>query len=159
MSPKSPYVFVYNKTKETFLAFRVRVADSILSRLVGLLGKRSLERDSGVWIVPANAVHTVGMLFSFDLVLIDKNFKVVGLRELVKPFRITRPNFHAESVLELPAHTIFKSRTEIGDQLVIERFQSTITQPEPVETGATLPAPSTQFEPIRRMPRANDFVN
>jgi uncharacterized membrane protein (UPF0127 family) len=162
MSPKSPYVFVYNKTKETFLAFRVRVADSILSRLVGLLGKRSLERDSGVWIVPANAVHTVGMLFSFDLVLIDKNFKVVGLRELVKPFRITRPNFHAESVLELPAHTIFKSRTEIGDQLVIERFEAKMTQPEPVETGATLPtptAPSTQFEPIRRMPRANDFVN
>jgi hypothetical protein len=49
-----------------------------------------------VWIVPANAVHTVGMLFTFDLVLIDKNFKVVGLRELVRPFTITKPNFKAE---------------------------------------------------------------
>ena len=37
-------VFVYNKTKETFLAFRVNVADSILSRLVGLLG---LDGDVG----------------------------------------------------------------------------------------------------------------
>jgi len=71
-------VFVYNKTKETFLAFRVTIADSILSRLVGLLGKKSLSPDSGVWIVPANSVHSVGMLFTFDLVLIDKNFKVVG---------------------------------------------------------------------------------
>lgn len=117
-------VFVYNQTRETFLAFRVKVADSVISRLVGLLGKRFLKPDSGVWIVPANSVHTIGMLFTFDLVLIDKNFKVVGLRELVRPFKITRPNFRAESVIELPAHTIFKSRTEIGDTLVIERYEA-----------------------------------
>lgn len=117
-------VFVYNKTKETFLAFRVDVADSILGRLVGLLGKRSLKPDSGVWIVPANAIHTVGMLFTFDLVLIDKDFKVVAVRELVRPFRVTRPIFRAESVLELPAHAIFRSRTEVGDQLVIERYEA-----------------------------------
>jgi hypothetical protein len=128
-------VFVYNKTKETFLAFRVSVADSILSRLIGLLGKRSLERDSGVWIVPANAIHTIGMLFTFDLVLIDKDFKVVGLRELVKPFRVTRPVFRAESVLELPAHSIFKSRTEIGDQLVIERYEATGAVESELETS------------------------
>ena len=124
MSKKQRHVFVYNKTKETFLAFRVKVADSIVGRLVGLLGRRSLKPDSGVWIVPANAVHTIGMLFSFDLVLIDKNFRVVGLRELVHPLTITRPNFRAESVLELPAHSIFRSRTQIGDQLVIDRYEA-----------------------------------
>jgi uncharacterized membrane protein (UPF0127 family) len=118
------HVFVYNQSKETFLAFRVKVADSIVSRLVGLLGKRSLNPDGGVWIVPANAVHTIGMLFTFDLLLIDKDFKVVGIRELLRPFKITRPNFRAESVLELPPHTIFKSRTEVGDQLVIERYEA-----------------------------------
>ena len=61
---------------------------------------------------------------SFDLVLIDKNFRVVGLRELVHPFTITRPNFRAESVLELPAHSIFRSRTQIGDQIVIDRYEA-----------------------------------
>lgn len=125
MAGRDPsHVFVYNQTKETFLSFRVKVADSIFSRLVGLLGKRSLKPDGGVWIVPANAVHTIGMLFAFDLVLIDKHFKVVGLREMVRPFKITRPNFRAESVLELPAHTIFKSRTQVGDQLVIDRYEA-----------------------------------
>jgi uncharacterized membrane protein (UPF0127 family) len=132
-------VFVYNKTKETFLAFRVKVADSILSRLVGLLGKRSLTPDSGVWIVPANAIHTVGMLFTFDLVLIDKHFKVVGVRELVRPFRVTRPIFRAESVLELPAHAIFRSRTEVGDQLVIERYEA--RQPTASDSADTAVAP------------------
>lgn len=134
MFGKQRDVFVYNKTKETFLAFRVKVADSVLGRLIGLLGRRSLQPDSGVWIVPANAVHTIGMLFTFDLVLIDKNFKVVGLRELVRPFKITKPNFKAESVLELPAHTIFRSRTQVGDQLLIERYEARKT-PRPGATG------------------------
>jgi uncharacterized protein len=121
---KSRPVFVYNKTRETFLAFRVKVAESVLGRLVGLLGRRSLRRDSGVWIVPGNAVHTIGLMFSVDLVLIDKNFKVVALRELVRPFTVTLPNFRAESVLELPAHSIFCSRTQIGDQLMIEPYEA-----------------------------------
>jgi uncharacterized membrane protein (UPF0127 family) len=124
MLGKGRDVFVYNKTKETFIAFRVKVADSITSRLVGLLGKRFLKPDSGVWIVPGNAIHTIGMLFTFDVILIDEDFKVVGLRELIRPFRITRPNFRAESVIEVPAHTIFRSRTEVGDQLVIERYEA-----------------------------------
>jgi uncharacterized membrane protein (UPF0127 family) len=132
MFEKQRHVFVYNKTRETFLAFRVKVADSIVGRLVGLLGRRSLQLDSGVWIVPANAIHTIGMLFSFDLVLIDKDFKVVGLRELVRPFRVTWPERHAESVLELPAHTIFRSRTQIGDQLLIERYEAR----KPVSAGS-----------------------
>ncbi len=133
MFAKQRHVFVYNKTRETFLAFKVKVADSIWGRLIGLLGRRSLQPDSGVWIVPANAIHTIGMLFSFDLVLIDKDFKVVGLRELVRPFRVTWPERHAESVLELPAHTIFRSRTQIGDQLLIERYEAK----KPVEPGVS----------------------
>jgi uncharacterized membrane protein (UPF0127 family) len=133
MFRKQRHVFVYNKTKETFLSFRVEVKDSVWGRLTGLLGKRSLPPDGGAWIVPANAIHTIGMLFSFDLVLMDKNFKVVGLRELVRPFRITMPNHKAESVLEVPAHSIFRSRTQIGDQLVIDRYEAK----KPSRSGTT----------------------
>jgi uncharacterized membrane protein (UPF0127 family) len=117
-------VFVFNETKGTFLAFRVSVADSIASRLIGLLGKRSLKPDAGVWIVPANAIHTIGMLFSFDLVMVDKDYRVVSVTEMVKPFRIILPKRRAESVIELPAHTIFRSRTEVGDQLMIDRYEA-----------------------------------
>jgi len=158
MPGKSREVFVYNKTKETFLAFRVKIADSIFSRLVGLLGKRSLQPDSGVWIVPANSVHTLGMMFSFDLVLIDKNFRVVGMRELLKPFRITRPNFRAESVLELPAHAIFKSRTEVGDQLVIERYEA--KKSVQVESGKTAVTPTSNLSAESvRLKQASESIN
>jgi uncharacterized protein len=124
MFGKSREVFVYNETKGTFLAFKVRVADSILSRLIGLLGKKTLKPDAGVWIVPANSIHTIGMLFSFDVVMVDKNFRVVSVIEMVKPFRIILPKRRAESVFELPAHTIFRSRTEVGDQLLIDRYET-----------------------------------
>ena len=124
MFGKSREVFVYNQTKGTFLAFRVSVADSILGRLIGLLGRRSLKPDGGVWIVPANAIHTIGMLFSFDVVMIDKDFRVVSVTEMVKPFRVILPKLRAESVIELPAHTIFRSRTEVGDQLMVDRYEA-----------------------------------
>ena len=114
-------VVVHNHTKQTSLAARVTVADSGLSRLVGLLGRQSLQPGTGIWIVPANAIHTIGMLFRFDVVLIDKNHKVVGLRERIRPFWMTWPNFRAHSVLELPAHTISSSHTAIGDELLIEK--------------------------------------
>ena len=123
MFENSREVFVYNETKGTFLAFKVRVADSILGRLIGLLGRRSLKPDAGVWIVPANSIHTIGMLFSFDVVMIDKDFRVVSVIEMVKPFRVILPKRRAESVIELPRYSIFRSRTAVGDQLVIDRYE------------------------------------
>jgi uncharacterized protein len=113
-------VSVTNQTKQTSLASQVAVADSVLTRLIGLLGRTSLRPDTGIWIAPSNAIHTFGMLFRFDVVLIDKTHKVVGLRERIPPFWMTWPNLRAESVLELPAGAIAKSRTELGDQLQIE---------------------------------------
>jgi len=124
MPKKDETVFVFNKTKQAFLAYRVRIADSILSRLVGLLGKRSLEADSGLWIFPSRGIHTFGMMFDIDVIFLDKSLKVVAVREVVHPFSMTGLHLNAESVLELPAHTIFKSRTEVGDEIMISRFDS-----------------------------------
>jgi len=120
MARDTSAVSVYNESKQTVLATRVRVADTGFSRLIGLLGRGSLEPNSGIWLLPANAIHTFGMLFRFDVVLIDKTYRVVGLRERIRPFSMTWPNFRARSVLELPAHTVAHSRTTVGDQLRIE---------------------------------------
>lgn len=124
MSKADKSVFVFNKSKETFLAYRVKIADSPLTRLVGLLGKRTLDPDSGLWLIPSHGIHTLGMLFTIDVVFLDENLRVVDLRELVRPFSLTSLNWQADSVLELSAHTIFKSQTEKGDELVIGSYES-----------------------------------
>ena len=120
MARAASAVSVYNESKQTVLATRVLVADTGFARLIGLLGRRSLEPNTGIWLLPANAIHTFGMLFRFDAVLIDRGYRVVGLRERIRPFWMTWPNLRARSVLELPADTISTSGTTVGDQLRIE---------------------------------------
>ena len=48
MPEKRADVFVYNKTKETFLAFRVKVADSLLGRMMGLLERKSHRKTAAL---------------------------------------------------------------------------------------------------------------
>lgn len=114
-------LYVYNKTRETFVATEALLADSYLRRLVGLLGKtrRWAQLGRGLWIVPSRGVHTIGMLFPIDLIFIGKDKEVVYTEEYVRPFRISKVSLKAASVLELPAHTIYRSGTKIGDQLEI----------------------------------------
>jgi uncharacterized membrane protein (UPF0127 family) len=110
---------VYNQSKSSCLGEQISMADSSLRRLVGLLGKRSLAPGCGLFIVPSQAIHTVGMAFPIDVIFVDKKYNVVGLREAVPPFRITRIFWKALGVLELPPGTIRDSRTEVGDQLKV----------------------------------------
>ena len=114
-------LYVYNKTRETFVATEALLADSYLRRLVGLLGKtrRWAQLGRGLWIVPSRGVHTIGMLFPIDLIFLGKNKEVVHVEEYVRPFRISKVSLKASSVLELPPHTIYRSGTKIGDQLEI----------------------------------------
>ena len=114
-------VYVYNKTRETFVATNASVADSYMGRLVGLLGRTSrwARPGQGLWIVPSYGVHTIGMLFSIDIVFLDRSNHVVHIEEHVRPFRISKVILKADSVLELPPHTIFKTRTHVGDLLEI----------------------------------------
>ncbi len=120
------YVCVYNKTRERFVATHATVADGYFSRLVGLLGttRRWARPGKGLWIIPSHGVHTIGMMYALDLVFLDKHHKVVDIEEHVRPFRISKVSFRADSVLELPAHTVFRTETHVGDQLEISRVRA-----------------------------------
>ena len=114
-------VCVYNKTRETFVATDVTVADNYFRRLVGLLGKtkRWAKLGRGLWIIPSRGVHTIGMLFPIDLVFLSKDRTVVHVEEHFRPFRVSRISLRAASVLELPTHAIYRSRTKVGDAMEI----------------------------------------
>lgn len=118
---QSRSLYVYNKTRETFVATEATLADSYLRRLVGLLGKtrRWAQLGRGLWIVPSRGVHTIGMLFPIDLIFLSKDKEVVYVEEHVRPFRISAVSLKATSVLELPPHTIYRSGTQVGDRLEI----------------------------------------
>lgn len=123
---KSGCVYVYNRTREKFVATEVALADTYVRRLVGLLGKSSrwARPGRGMWIVPSHGVHTIGMLFPIDLIFLDQKKLVVHVEEYVRPFRISKVCLKASSVLELPPHTVFRSGTRVGDRLEIAAIEN-----------------------------------
>ena len=110
-----------NVTRDVRLTECARVADSFLKRLVGLLRDKTLENGDGLWIVPCNSIHSIGMRFDFDAIFLDKKLRVVHLVHEMKPTRISKMVFVAHSVLELPAGTIARSATQIGDHFQMRR--------------------------------------
>ncbi len=112
-------VCVFNQTRQSFLGLDVAVADTHLSRLIGLLGSKKLRPDGGLWVVPSYGIHTIGVLFPIDVVYLDSEHRVIHVIEHLGPFRIAPMRMHAVSVLELPLRTIYESQTEVGDELLI----------------------------------------
>ena len=132
-------VYVYNKTRETFVATEALVADSYLRRLVGLLGqtRKWARAGAGLWINPSQGVHTIGMLFPIDVVFLGKEKEVVHVEEHLRPFRFSKISFKTLSVLELPVHTIYRTGTKVGDRLEISSAQiAQNSKPKETAVGA-----------------------
>ena len=119
MAKTKQRVCVYNLTRQSFLSLGVRVADTQWDRLRGLLGHLRLQGDDGLWVVPSQGIHTVGLTFPVDLVYLDASSRVIHLVERLGPFRVGPLRRRARSVLELPTESVFCSNTQIGDQFVI----------------------------------------
>src|SRR3954469_19876978 len=83
--------------------------------MVGLLGERELQKGDGLLIVPSQGVHTWGMQFAIDVAVVDGDWKVIGIRNALGPFRMTRFFWRAAAVLELPAGTLNSTSTSVGD--------------------------------------------
>jgi uncharacterized membrane protein (UPF0127 family) len=114
-------VRVVNSTRGTVLGERVRVADTGLTRIFGLLGERGLPAGDGLLIVPSQGVHTWGMLFPIDIVVLDHGWNVLALRRRMRAFRMTRLFWKAAAVLELPPGMLDSTATAVGDTLAFER--------------------------------------
>jgi uncharacterized membrane protein (UPF0127 family) len=114
-------VSVRNQTRQTVLAQAAEVADTSAKRRTGLLKHERLEAGEGLWIVPCESVHTFFMKFPIDLVYLDKKRRVRKLRHAVPPWRMSAC-LTAHSILELPAGTVERSGTSVGDELVIEKL-------------------------------------
>ena len=110
-----------NLTRDVRLTECGHIADNFLTRLVGLLRHKALEPGDGLWIIPCNSIHSIGMQFDFDAVFLDKNLRVVHLVHEMKPTRISKMVFDAQSVLELPAGLISRTATAVGDQFEMRR--------------------------------------
>lgn len=109
--------YAYNRTRQTYLATKLALADTHWSRFRGLMARDAgeFQPGDGLWIVPCRGVHTFAMRFPIDVIYLNAEQRVVHLQENLKPWRMAPVRLAAASVLELPSGTIGATQTGVGD--------------------------------------------
>jgi uncharacterized membrane protein (UPF0127 family) len=104
---------------------RLEVADSVLKRMVGLMGRERLEPGDGLYI-DSNSIHMLFMRFPIDALFLsapdgDGARRVVTMRPNLPAWRgVVWWARGAKAVLELPAGTLEQHGVQPGDVVTIE---------------------------------------
>jgi uncharacterized protein len=96
---------------------RCVLADTALTRMRGLLGRRDLPSGEGILLKPASSVHMAFMRFAIDAVFLDRDLRVVKVASDLRPWRAAGSR-GAKAVLEIPAGEAGRRGLTIGDRLI-----------------------------------------
>lgn len=108
---------IINQTKNTILAEDVIMADTPLKRIKGLLGRKEFKKGQALILKPCNSIHTFFMRFPIDVLFVDKESRVVGLKAHLKPWRLSAIYWGLRFVIEVPSGVILESKTCKGDEI------------------------------------------
>lgn len=110
---------IINKTKNSIIADKAKIADTFMSRMIGLLNRKCINKGEALIITKCNSIHMFFMKFAIDAIFIDKNNVVVGLIPAITPFCLSPIFFKSSYVVEVPCQTIADTNTSIGDVIEI----------------------------------------
>ncbi|MGL5859137.1 MAG: DUF192 domain-containing protein [Angustibacter sp.] len=95
----------------------VAVARTVRERHRGLLGTRAVH--GALWITRCPTVHTVGMRYSIDVAVLDRDGVVLHLTTL-RPWRgTTRWRRRADATVEAAANSMRRWGIEVGSRLAV----------------------------------------
>lgn len=106
-------------SKGNLLAKEAKIADSFLKRIKGLLGRKEFLEGEALIFYKTNSIHTFFMRFPIDVLFFDNEGKVIKAVSNLKPFRFCGVFSFSSNVAELPAGTILKTSTAVGDFIQI----------------------------------------
>jgi uncharacterized protein len=104
----------------TVVCERCEIPESSFGRARGLLGRERLAPGEGMLIDRAGSVHMFFMRFPIDVVFLDRDWRVVGIRHRLRPWRLAGAK-RAVAALELPAGAAAEAGLEEGDVLSLEQ--------------------------------------
>ena len=108
---------IVNVTRNAVIASRFKIAQDPWARMKGLLGVRDFPQGEALVITHCQSIHMFFMKFPIDVIFCDRQNKVVGLCERLKPFYLSPIFFKASYAIELPSGIIASSKTQVGDQI------------------------------------------
>jgi uncharacterized protein len=110
---------IKNKTAGSDLPYIVISAETLLSRMTGLLGTDFLDNRTSVYFVPCKSIHTFGMRSPIDILFLNQENKLIKLLKNFPPNRLTGIIPAAHSVLEFSGGA-FKG-AELNDLLEVKQ--------------------------------------
>lgn len=99
------------------ITISVRKAKNLSEKVMGLIGK---NKPISFMIRTRFGIHTFGLKFPIDVLILGKKNKVVSLKENLMPKRIFLWNPMYDKVLELPLGTILKKKIKINDEIFLK---------------------------------------
>lgn len=106
-----------NRTRGVDLARRARVAETRWARLRGLLGRPRLQAGQGLVLSPSRGVHTWGMGYAIDVVVVDGGGRVTAVYRGLAPWSRTRLHRDGRHAVELPEGAVEATGTRPGDRI------------------------------------------
>lgn len=82
------------------IADNIKSATTFVSRLVGLLDKKSMDGNEGLLLMRCSSIHCLFMKFTIDAVYLSKDMKVL-YKETIRPWRIGKFVKNTYNILEL----------------------------------------------------------
>ncbi len=111
-------VRVVNRTRDLVLAERAELADNIITRFFGLMGRRDVSPGGGLVLKPGGAIHMFFMRIPLDVVHLDKRGRVTDVLRGIKPWRMGPLFVGSGPTVELVAGGA--GPTQPGDEIVVE---------------------------------------
>jgi len=114
---------IINKTRNTVVCKKSKYLKSILSKSIGLMFSQKIYDTGLIFVFNKPTVVHLHMFFVFfpiDVFFLNKNKKVIELKENFLPFTLWFSKVKSSFIIETPKNTIKNSNTRIGDTLAFK---------------------------------------
>jgi uncharacterized protein len=109
---------VIHKESQFVLGEDVKLADSFIGRLKGLMFIKEMKGMDGLILEPGNSIHNCFVRFPIDVIFLTNDNEIVKIIRTFKPWRFSWIYFRSRKVLELPNGTI-PDHIKKGDYLEV----------------------------------------
>jgi hypothetical protein len=139
-------ICAFNQTRECFLGMFVIAGDFSFASFQDWLATLTPNSSAGMWMAPFRGIPASQVVTPLDLLYLDVQCRVLEPVEFFPTYRVSPSTPPAASVLALPAHAIFSTQTQAGDQLILcsaDEMEWRLERLARAETTAAAPASAT----------------
>ncbi|MDI3536363.1 MAG: uncharacterized protein PWP16_1014 [Eubacteriaceae bacterium] len=98
----------------------IKVADSFMKRLLGLLGSKYLNDNQGLILENCKQVHMFGMKYPIDVIFLSSDGQVLSYEECLQPGKVSAYVKEAKWVLEVQAGSFKKFQKNQSQKLKLK---------------------------------------